>query len=340
MKARLTLFSLLITLQFAFAKDYKGGEVQSKQAFHYGRFETRFYASDVSGVLSTMFLFENDGWKDTDIWQEIDVEVFGKDPGNVWQTNIIYQTQANGDNHHSEGTHTFANGGKAADWHTYTVDWTPDYVEWFVDGVSIRKETNKTVLDIIGVKPMLVMFNCWASESVPWVGPFEINELPTYQYIDYIKVYDWVSGTTFETSTSYEDNFDSDLNKWNKSNHTFVGNLVDFVPNNVGIKDGYLVLALSTTNNGSVISNAVVPNDNIVGSEELSLGENGSVYPNPTTEVLNLPRALNWSIISSTGIELMNGKSETINVSELNKGFYILKMEEDNRIKTEAFYKR
>lgn len=340
MKTRLILFTLLITVQLSFAKDYKAGEVQSKQSFHYGRFETRFYASDVSGILSTMFLFENDGWKNTDIWQEIDVEVFGKDPENVWQTNLIYETNAAGPQLHSEATHTFANGDKVAEWHVYTVDWTPDYVEWFVDGVSIRKVSDKAIIDIIGAKPMLIMFNCWANESVAWVGPLDVANVPTYQYIDYIKVYDWVSGATFKTTTSYEDDFDSGLSNWNTSTHTFDGNLADFSTKNVGVKDGCLVLAFSTNNNSNVINNAVIPNDNVLSANDFNTEDKATVFPNPTANYLNLPANSAWSIVNAAGVELMNGKSERIDVSGLNKGFFILKMEDKGQVNAQSFYKK
>lgn len=258
LKRIITISLTLLLASLAQAKEYKGGEIQSKQSFHYGRFETRIYASDVSGVLSTFFLFENEGWKNDHIWQEIDVEIFGKDPENKWQTNVIYEKDAAGSTIHSEEIHTLSKDQKVSAWHVYTVDWTPDYIEWFVDGVSIRKFTDKEVLDVIGAKPMLLMFNCWSHESVEWVGELSPAQTPTYQYVDYVKVYDWQSANKFSSKASFTENFDTDLDKWNISTHSFDGNVCDFATTNAKAINGSLVLAFSTEAKASSVMDKVV----------------------------------------------------------------------------------
>ncbi|MFN6943596.1 MAG: family 16 glycosylhydrolase [Cytophagaceae bacterium] len=335
----LLLFLFILPLA-AIAKDYKAGEVQSKQAYHFGRFEARFYASDVSGVLSTLFLFENDGWKEDHIWQEIDIEVFGKEPRNAWQTNVIWETNAAGPQHTSETHHTIPNGGLVAEWHTYTIDWTPDYVEWFVDGQSFRKFTDASVLEILGAKPMLLMLNCWAHSSVAWVGPLEENRLPTYQFVDYVKVYEWIEGTTFSEQPIFEDNFDNGLANWNLSNHTFDGNIADFVPANVGNKEDCLVLAFSTNNNNNVIANAVVPERTTTSTREYKGGLQISLYPNPATDQLILSEECSWIILSSLGNVISSGISSQINVSGLETGMYFLNIHKGDAMATRKFFKQ
>lgn len=332
MSRKLILFGFLVGIcsLFAkdnelFAKDYKAGEIQSKESFHYGRFETRFYASDVSGILSTMFLYENDGWRETDIWQEIDIEVFGKDPGNEWQSNLIYEEDPAGPQLHAEAEHTFGNNGSVAAWHDYVIEWTPEYVEWFVDGVSVRKVTDDEILSILGEKPMLLMFNCWAHEDEGWVGALDVNNLPTYQFVDYVKVYDWVSDSTFESTPAFEDHFDNGLDNWNKSSHTFDGNLADFTPDNAGTKDGHLVLAF--TNNGETgISDASVPEDTVLNIEGNIYGADTAytVYPNPTVDKLNITTTVKWSLCNSNGVVMKRGKSDQVDMSGLSPGLYIL----------------
>lgn len=332
MKTKFLLFFLLLA-NIVIAKDYKAGEVQSKQSFHYGKFEARFYASDASGVLSTFFLFENTGWQTTDIWQEIDVEVFGKDPGNLWQTNVIYETNAAGPQHHSEGTHTLSNNEVVADWHTYTIEWTPDYIEWFVDETSVRKFTDASVLDIIGAKPMQVMLNCWSHSSEAWVGPLDVQSLPTFQFVDYVKVYDWTDGANFGNTPVFEDNFDNGLVNWNASNHTFDGNVADFTSSNVGVKDGYLLLAFSTNSNADLIANAIIPTDPVTSFNKGYQKTDLLIYPNPTSNNLTLSRKSNWHLYSSLGTDLKSGYSDKIDLSDLQSGMYILKITEgDNEI--------
>jgi len=248
-KEKVRRISIIITL-FLFnfliqAKDFKGGEIQSIKEFHFGRFETRFYSSNVSGMLSTFFLFEKDGYKSSDIWQEVDIEVFGKGDANSWQSNPIYQFTGNGERQTSESVHEFENGGSSDEWHVYTLDWTPDYLEWFVDGKSIRKYTDKEALKILGKKPMKAMFNHWTSKWTDWTGPFNGDDTPSFQFVDYLKVYDWVSGSTFKEAPSFEDHFDKGLSNWTISEHTFDGNLCDFTPENVKTKKGYLILSFT-----------------------------------------------------------------------------------------------
>ncbi len=324
MKRRILIAQLFLIVAFVVnAKDYQAGEIQSKTSFHYGRFETRFYSSDVSGTLSTFFLFENDGWKETDIWQEIDVEVFGKSPQNIWQSNVIYETNVAGPTHHSEETHSLG-ADSVNNWHTYTVDWTPDYIEWFVDGESIRTLTDQAILDIIGAKPMLAMFNCWAHESTAWVGTFDIDALPAYQFVDYIKVYDWVDGTNFETATSFEDNFDGTLSQWNTSTHTFEGNLCDFSTRNVGVKEGYLVLSVSKATQTTVIADAVIPTDNVTSGIADDSPEHPTLYPNPTSNTITLEQTTQWTLYTSTGVNILNGENSVIDLSQLPAGIYTL----------------
>ncbi|WMJ73367.1 family 16 glycosylhydrolase [Cytophagaceae bacterium ABcell3] len=321
------------------SKDYKGGEVQSKQAYHYGRFEANFYASDVSGILSTLFLFENDGWRDEHIWQEIDIEVFGKAPRNTWQSNVIYQTNPAGPQITDEETHTIPDGGSVAEWHTYAIEWTPDYVEWFVNGQSFRKFTDADVLEVLGAKPMLLMLNCWSHEEAGWVGPLEEDRLPTYQFIDYVKVYEWIEGSTFSEEPIFEDNFDNGLSNWNLSEHTFEGNIADFVPKNVGNKDGSLILAFSTNDNDNVINDAVVPER--LTTSTLATQEDFQVtfYPNPVNDQLVLSEECDWTVMSSIGQVIESGSSAQVNVSDLKTGIYLLKVRRGDAMITRKFVK-
>lgn len=316
------------------AKDYKASEIQSKQSFHYGRFETRFYSSDISGMLSTFFLFENDGWKDDEIWQEIDVEVFGKGNSNTWQSNYIYETDPAGPVIKEEGVHTIE-GGSVADWHVYTVDWTSDYIEWFIDGVSVRKEIDQEVVDVIGAKPMLVMFNHWSSQWLDWTGPFEGTDIPSYQFVDYVKVYDWIEGTEFETEVSFEDGFDNGLANWNVSTHTFDGNIADFSRDNVGIKDGYLILAFTTEK--ATGYETKIPQDDVTGVFKSVTGKQGEGYPNPVTDLLNVEQLNNGNLIEVYSLEgKFIGEVSVVNnqvdLSQLEEGSYLLinKLEEND----------
>lgn len=282
MKKTILSLALLAVSFLGFSKIYKGAEVQSVEEFHFGRFETRFYSSNVSGMLSTFFLFEKDGWQDCCLWQEIDIEVFGKDGATSWQSNPIWETEpAQTERSTDEEVHVYDQNGKANQWHTYTLDWTADYIEWFVDGKSIRKFTDKEALKFLGAKPMKMMMNIWTSHWTDWTGPFNGSDAPTYQFVDYVKVYDWNKGTTtFKQEPRFVDDFDKNLDKWTLSNHSFEGNLCDFEPENVVLKDGNLILAF--TKEGETGAAGVrIPIEPTNGDEvELSVfGKDATNYP-------------------------------------------------------------
>ena len=80
---------LLLTVSTAWAKDFTGGEVYTKQEFQYGKFEARMMMAAASGTVSSMFLYqEGSEILDGRPWVEVDLEILGKNPGS-FQSNII-----------------------------------------------------------------------------------------------------------------------------------------------------------------------------------------------------------------------------------------------------------
>jgi endo-1,3-1,4-beta-glycanase ExoK len=226
------------------AKPYKGAEIYSSDSYLYGRYEIRMRVANASGVLSTFFTYKNGSEVGNTFWEEIDIEVFGKNNATEWQSNIILGSSRPTIN--TEQTHT-ANGSLANDYHTYVVEWTPDYVAWYLDGVEVRRITGtSTVTSLTNAQSL--RFNIWSSESVPWVGAWDDSVLPVYQFVNYIdyKAYN-ASTKTFEGG--WRDDFNNfDTARWSKANWSFDTNRVDFAPENVVIKDGILVLALTKEN--------------------------------------------------------------------------------------------
>ena len=61
------------------AKVYKGAEIFSIESQLYGKYEFRMRAAKGSGITSTFFLWKDDSELPSIAWEEVDVEVFGKD---------------------------------------------------------------------------------------------------------------------------------------------------------------------------------------------------------------------------------------------------------------------
>ena len=239
---KLTVLASLITLlAFAQNKPYKGAEIFTKQQYRYGKMEVRMRAAKASGIISNFFTYKNGSEKGDTFWEEIDIEVFGKNGARSWQSNMV-TGQGNGANlQRKEGVHNQNGLGDA--YHTYTIEWSPNKIVWKVDGRTIRTQNGGQASQI--KNPASLRFNIWNPNIPSWVGPFNANDLSKYMYVNWIKFYQW-NGNSFAGSPTWTDNFNSfNGSRWAKAQHTFGENLADFVPANAGVKNGYLILALT-----------------------------------------------------------------------------------------------
>ena len=226
------------------AKPYKGAEIYSNSSWLYGRYEIRMRVAKGGGILSTFFTYKNQSEVEGNFWEEIDIEVFGKNNAEIWQSNIILgSTRPTIQSHEEHEVETSL--GDA--YHTYVLEWTPDYVAWFLDGVEIRRiNGTSTVTSLTNAQS--ARMNIWASESVEWTGEWDDSVLPVYQFVNYIE-YKAYNSTTKTFEGGWRDDFNSfDETRWSKANWSFDTNRVDFVPENLVVKDGILVLALTKEN--------------------------------------------------------------------------------------------
>jgi MYXO-CTERM domain-containing protein len=227
---------LLAQAGAAQAKDYKGAEVFTQTSVLYGRVELRMRMMSGSGLVSTFFTYKNGSETAGNMWEETDIEVMGKNNATTWQSNLITGSPRKT----SEQVYT-APSSLAAGYHTYTLEWTPDYVAWFFDGAMVRKTEGGQASSL--VNPQSLRFNAWISNATGWVGALDDKALPAYQFVNWIKYYRYDNG---QFVLDWMDDFDTfDRTRWGTGNWTFDGNLVDFDPDNTEVKDGTLILAIT-----------------------------------------------------------------------------------------------
>lgn len=253
-KISLVVALLVVVLQFSTltAKNYKGAEYRTKERFLYGRFEASFKACGKEGSLSTMFTYfdgtAEDPWANGK-WNEIDIEVIGRYNNDV-QFNTITPSSVNHVRHHP------VNFDPALDYHTYAIEWTPEYIAWFIDGVEVYKQTEDFVKTI--TRAQKLMFNMWIPQWTNWMGVFTEQILPAFTYYDWASYYTYTPGkgnygTDNNFTFSWRDEFDSfDTNKWEKASHTWQGNNSDMSPDNIAFKNGKMILSLTTTTSTGV----------------------------------------------------------------------------------------
>jgi beta-glucanase (GH16 family) len=157
---------------------YKSGEYRTKDFYSYGYFEVRMKATKKQGTLSSFFTYT--GPSDNNPWDEIDIEILGK---NTWQMQVNYYTNGTG------GHESFINLGFDAslDFHNYGFEWRRDYIKWYVDGKLVHTENGSR--GALPSTPSKIMMNHWPGIGVDdWLGPFD-GQTPQYAY------YDWFSYT-------------------------------------------------------------------------------------------------------------------------------------------------
>ncbi|MCI7540044.1 MAG: family 16 glycosylhydrolase, partial [Veillonellaceae bacterium] len=139
-------------------------------------YEVSMKAMKNDGVVSSFFTYT--GPSDSNPWDEIDVEVLGKDT-----TKVQFNYFRNGQGGHE---HMYDLGFDASeDFHTYAFEWHKDKIIWFVDG----KEAYRIEGANMPVTKGKIMMNAWAGKNVDaWLKAFDDSNLPImaeYQWVKY-----------------------------------------------------------------------------------------------------------------------------------------------------------
>jgi len=266
MRYKYIILIVFISTITVYAKNYKGAELRTKQAYLYGRFEVRYKASWGSGQTSTFFTY-NDDYPNTP-WNEIDIEILGRYDDDV-QFNTITNYQTN------HLRHQFVSFNPGLDFHTYGIEWTPSYVAWFIDGVEVYRQTGEHISLL--KYPQKIMMNIWNPAYSDWVGEFDDRTLPFFAYYDFVSYSSYTPGqgncgTDNNFTLQWTDEFNNfNSSRWQKATHTWNGNNSDFIQENCLFKDGKMILCLTdnyntgyTDKNSPVVMWAIAEDDSVI----------------------------------------------------------------------------
>jgi beta-glucanase (GH16 family) len=158
--------------------DYASAEYRSNNHYHYGTYTVRMRAVANVGVVSSFFLYT--GPSEDNPWDEIDIEITGQNP---------YQMQANyfADGVGEHEAYIDLGFDASADFHTYSIEWLPDTITWYVDGSPVHTVTDSS-LDPLPTTPGRIMMNLWPGNENAngWLGVYN-GTVPLQAQ------YDWVS---------------------------------------------------------------------------------------------------------------------------------------------------
>ncbi len=185
--------------------DYSAGSIVSKQPVLYGYFEIRARAMDSAGSSAFWFSSRVKHTKSGKPYRsEIDVfEIGGKAPDHerAFHMNAhIFETPKDGPRHWSKGGTWEAPFRLADDYHVYGLEWAPELLVYYVDGVPVRRMPNTH-----WHAPMFMIFDSETMGS--WLGMPKDADLPSTFSTDYVRV--WKNAATKgawqETYTTHGD---------------------------------------------------------------------------------------------------------------------------------------
>ena len=215
--------------------NYLSGEVRSQEWFQYGKFVAKMQNPGKMGTVQSFFTYTAQDWPHG--WNEIDVEIVPSVHDNPFSMNIIWR-DGNQDHNYATGFHP------DTDWHTYTIEWTPDYVSWSVDGKLTRKTEGAEDVHFLDM-PTQLMMNFWTPCWSPWNDFFDDVAMPWYAKYDFVEVYDYDQSSK-KFNLRWRDDFNTwDTKKWYASdNWGFDNNSSLFMSSQVYVEDGNLVLKM------------------------------------------------------------------------------------------------
>jgi len=165
---------------------------QDKQFFQFGKVEARIKLPFGQGIWPAFWMlgqnFKEVSWPycgEIDIMEMVGGEGNGRD-------NTIYGTIHYADESsswtHSGGMTKLREGIMADDYHIISIEWYPDTIKWFLDGVLYHQEDISTPEKEELRKEFFLLLNVAVGGN--WPGyPDETTKFPQRMLVDYVRVY-------------------------------------------------------------------------------------------------------------------------------------------------------
>ncbi|MEZ5936768.1 MAG: family 16 glycosylhydrolase [Hyphomonadaceae bacterium] len=148
-------------------KAFASGEVQSRDVYRYGYFETRMKMPKAKGISVAAFTFAPRMARGKS--QEIDIELTGRDPRSV---ELTIHLDSKTDHARLQLPFDASQG-----FHTYGFEWLPDRVRWYADGEMIYEDAGSKAARLD--EPQLFIFMLWGARKLePWLGKLDMNGGP------------------------------------------------------------------------------------------------------------------------------------------------------------------
>ncbi len=180
----MNLAALTLRAERSPVREFTSAAIASQHSYLYGSFSAELRPSNVSGLITGLFLHRN-GPR-----QEIDIEFLGKDTTKML-VNVYFNPGPVGTKleYGYRGTPTLIDLGfdAADDFHRYEIEWRPNSICWKVDEKVVyeRQLWDPTP---IPDRPLEFNVNLWHSRSTEFAGRLASNQLPATSEIRSIQV--------------------------------------------------------------------------------------------------------------------------------------------------------
>lgn len=134
-------------------KRFTGGEIRSTETYSYGTYNVVMQPSGDRGALSSFFLYTGSAFGTP--LSEIDIEFIGRDTTEV---NLAMHTPAG-----SVSQRVDLGFDAALAEHTYTIEWAPNAVSWYADGVHLLTMDGSDVG--IPAEPSHIFMSIWTGSN-------------------------------------------------------------------------------------------------------------------------------------------------------------------------------
>ena len=175
----------LISVVGVAAANFKSGSLSTYEKFTYGKFVTRAKGPNRKGTVQSFFTYWDGPGFYSNGSNELDIEIVPSVENSPFSTNVIY-----GDGHSKKETQSYANHfDPREDWHTYSMEWTPDYISWSIDDKEVRHlDSSSEAVQLMGKSQSLRM-NFWTPTFHAWGQGFDPADMPWYALYDYVEVF-------------------------------------------------------------------------------------------------------------------------------------------------------
>ena len=161
-------------------RQYRCGEIQTRQALGFGTYEARLKTPSGSGLNAAFFTYI--GPQQGKPHDEIDFEILLRDTSHVDTTTFV--NGVSGDGEIGSGQSHALPHGSDEDFVTFAFNWEPDRLRFYINGQLVRTMEDPST---IPSNAQRIFFSLWGSDTLTdWMGTFAPVTGPIAMQVDWV----------------------------------------------------------------------------------------------------------------------------------------------------------